>query len=427
MLERALSVDLVGRYRQNIVTPVIIEAKEQLFESLRGELQEIRRSLPDRIGLGLLRSPQLSLFSSKDIPRFSMSALPLTADLIEDLSESQAVEKIYPDYIKRALDEGVFKDKKGKDFTSTYYTKKVIGADRANVQGYTGRGVKVVVIDSGLRTTHPQNRAMIARTAAPEKGMSGEDANGHGSWCASAIAGRYQIDPTYRVPVEGMAPDATLISIQALGFVVGMGSSSDIIKAMSQAIEYRADIVSMSLGSEDAPPDKDNPEAVAVNKLVEHGIIPVIAAGNSGPKSMTVGSPGSCLNSLTVGAWNTIKGELAGFSSRGPTMGDNYVKPDVIAPGVQIDSALVGFLDAMVNSSQIKYGPISGTSMATPHVAGLLACARQLYAENDILLTGTMVKDAMSAGRTKNNETGWGMITWDILQEHLAIHQAATR
>lgn len=436
MVQRALTRDLTTRYRQNIVTPVILKSKESFFESLRDELNEINRSVMSQFpGLGILRGGMpLSLFSSKQIPRFGMFAMPLTSDLIEDLSGSQKVEMIYPDYIKFALDynisgtgtsytsnaPGVFKDKKGKLFTSTFYTKKVIGADKANQQGYTGKGTKVCVIDTGARTTHPQNRGVIRNTAMPEKGGSGEDANGHGTWCNSCVGGSYQVDPNYKIPVEGMAPDTQLISIQALGFVVGMGSSSDIISAMSMAIDYGADIVSMSLGSNDAPPDKENPEAVGIDNLVAHNIIPVIAAGNSGPAPQTIGSPGSCRNSLTVGAWDTTKNELAGFSSRGPTKGDGLMKPDLTAPGVQIDSALVGFLDAMVGQGQFKYGAISGTSMATPHVAGLLALARQMYADNGVLLTCDIVKTAMQMhGHTKNNEDGWGMVTWDILNTHM--------
>lgn len=418
MLERAFTRDLLLKYRQNIITPVIVKAKGGYYDQLRSELIEIKRQTSP-VGMGLLRVPQVSLFSFKELPRFGMLALPLTSDIIEDLSDSPKVELIYPDYIKYALQEGIFTDNKGKKFTTTYYSKRVIGADRANQEGFTGKGIKVVVIDSGLRTTHPQARGMIARTAAPEKLMTGEDANGHGTWCGTCIAGAYQVDPAYKVPVEGVAPEAQLTMIQALGFVVGTGSSSDIISAMSMAIDYGADIVSMSLGSNDAPPDAENPEAVAVNALVARDIIPVIAAGNSGPAPQTIGSPGSCLNALTVGAWSTIDNQLASFSSRGPTKGDGLIKPDVIAPGVRIDSATVGLIDAMA-PGQPRYASISGTSMATPHVAGLLALARQMYAREGVLLTPEIVKEAMKLhGHSKNNETGYGMITWDILKTHM--------
>ncbi|MDP2217184.1 MAG: S8 family serine peptidase [Methanolobus sp.] len=335
MLRRALTQGLMTKYRRGIITPVIIKSKENLFDSLITELQEIRKSfnLPHLLDF----QGMTSLFGLKKIRMFNMVSIPLIADLVEDLSESVKVEKMYPDLIKYAFQDGVFTDRRGKQFTTTYYTKRVIGADKANQEGFTGKGVKVVVIDTGIRASHPQARRFITRTAAPEKGMLGYDNNGHGTHVSTTIAGSYQLDHAYNAQVEGMAPDTTLISIQSLGYVVGMGSTSDILKAMSMAIEIGADIVSMSLGSNEAPPDAENPEAEAINKLVEHNIIPVVAAGNSGPGAQSVGSPGSVEKALTVGAWDTINNKLADFSSRGPTKGDGLTKPDVIAPGYRID------------------------------------------------------------------------------------------
>ena len=210
-----------------------------------------------------------------------------------------------------------------------------------------------------------------------------------------------------------------LISIQALGFIIGMGTSSDILQAMEMSIGLGAKVVSMSLGSDDAPKDEDNPEAKAINELVDRGIIPCVAAGNSGPDASTVGSPGSCLNSLTVGALDELKGEIADFSSRGPTAGDGYIKPDIMTPGVRINSALIGYLDNMVDPTQPRYGPISGTSMATPHCAGLVTCMAQLYRERiGKELTVDEIKTMMEAlGKPKDNNIGWGMLSWDIVSE----------
>jgi subtilisin family serine protease len=317
--------------------------------------------------------------------------------------------------------DGVFQDAKGKPFTSTWWTKKAIGADIANEGGFKGQGTTAVVIDSGARTTHPQLRGAQALSAAREKGQSGRDANGHGTWCSACVGGSFATDRAHGAPVEGMAPETNLVSIQALGFVVGVGSSVDIIKAMEMSLGLGADVVSMSLGSNDAPPDTDNPEAIAIKKMVEADIIPVIAGGNSGPTPETIGSPGSVNEALTVGAHDPVTGELADFSSRGPTGGDGLIKPDVVAPGVMIDSALVGLLDTMVDPKARQFGAISGTSMATPHVAGLLANARQFYREKlDTVLTVDMVKDAMrlnaeANGIVKDSQMGWGAITWDIL------------
>lgn len=419
MLSRALTQGLINKYRRGIITPVIIKSKENLYDSLIEELKEIRNTfnLPRMFDF----QGMTAIFGLKQLRRFNMVSIPLIADLVEELSESAKVEKMYPDLIKYAIQDGVFADRRGKQFTTTHYTKRVIGADIANQEGFTGRGVKVVIIDTGIRASHPQARRFITRTAAAEKGMTGFDNSGHGTHVSTTIAGTHQADPTYNVPVEGMAPDATLISIQALGYVVGIGATSDILKAMSMAIDMDADIVSMSLGSNESPPDAENPEAEAINKLIEHNIIPVVAAGNSGPNAQTVGSPGSCLNAVTVGALDTINNKLADFSSRGPTKGDGLTKPDVIAPGFRIDSGTVGLIDAQ-SPGQPKYASISGTSMATPHISGLLSACRQMYQAEGVILTADVVKQAMQMhGHAKNNSDGWGLLTYDILKEHL-IH-----
>lgn len=418
MISRALTQGLINKYRRGIITPVILKSKEGQFDSLLTELREIHKTfnLPQ-----LFDFQGISIFGLKKLRRFNMVSLPLIADLVEELSESPKVTTMYPDLMKYAIQEGVFVDRRGKQFTTTHYTKRVIGADRANKEGFTGKAVKVVVIDTGVRASHPQARRFITRTAAAEKGMTGFDNSGHGTHVSTTIAGSYQVDPAYKAPVEGMAPDATLISIQALGYVVGVGATSDILKAISMAIELGADIVSMSLGSNEGPPDAENPEAEAITKLIEHNIIPVVAAGNAGPGAQTVGSPGSVEKALTIGAWDTINNKIADFSSRGPTKGDGYIKPDVIAPGFRIDSGTAGLIDAQ-SPGQFKYAAISGTSMATPHVSGILACAKQMYAQQGILLTVDVIKEAMKlhSGRTKNNTEGYGILNWDILKTHLA-------
>lgn len=417
-----------------IVNPVIVESKTNRFGDVRAILRDMvpeRGLLPRFTGLPrLTRLAEFPFGGFKPVERFNMVGTVLTRDLLEEVAQMGEVRKVYPDTIKWALqfptvpESGVFQDSRGKPFTSTWWTKKAVGADIANERGFTGKNTTAVVIDSGARITHTQLRGVQALTAAREKGMSGGDSNGHGSWCTSCVGGSFATDRNYGAPVEGMAPGCNLISIQALGFIIGIGSSVDIIEAMSMSIGLGADVVSLSLGSNDAPPDADNPEAIAVKEMVNAGIIPVIAAGNAGPGSGTIGSPGSVREALTVGAHNSITGELADFSSRGPTTGDGIIKPDVIAPGVKIDSALVGFLDTIVDTKARKYGALSGTSMATPHIAGLLACARQFFREElNTTLTVGMVKEAMklqaeSNGGRKDNQKGWGPLTWETLTTH---------
>lgn len=421
-----MTPDLLRTYWSKVVSPVIVEARAGAFDGVRDKLRGMvpLDMLQPKFGFlprltGLVEIP----FSKwKDVPTFGMVATVLTPKLIEEVAQWGDVQRVYPDYTKFAVQvvpsQGVYEDHKGAPFTSTYWTKRLMGLDRANEKGFDGRGIKSVIIDSGGRVTHEQLRGLTILTAAPEKGMSGIDSNGHGTWVCSCVGGSTGLDRRYNVPVEGMAPHCDLISIQALGFVIGMGSSSDIISAMETCIGLDARVINMSLGSADAPKDEDNPEARVIDALVEKNIIPCVAGGNSGPGSETIGSPGSCMNALTVAAQDPLTGKIADFSSRGPTAGDGYIKPDVSAPGVMIDSALVGFLDSMVDPTQPKYGPLSGTSMSTPHLAGAVTCMGQFYEE--VLgkrLTVHEVKLMMEQlGHEKTNLDGWGLFSWDIVE-----------
>jgi len=429
--------NLLRTYRSRVASPVIVEAKTDLFERVRTQLREIvpTNLLEARFHTFLPRVMSLIEFPLskwKELKTFNMVAAVLTPNLIEEVAQWREVKRIYPDFIKWALQvvppEGIFKDYREKPFTSTYWTKRLLGLDRANRQGFTGRGVTTVVIDTGSRVTHPQLRRVKALTAMPEKGASGEDSNGHGTWCVATVGGSYAIDRRYKIPVEGMAPKCLLTSIQALGFIIGMGTTSDILKAMEMSAGLGARVVSMSLGSDDSPKDEENPEAKAINELVTRGVIPVVAAGNLGPGPSTVGSPGSCLNSLTVGSISPFTGEVSTFSSRGPTAEDGYVKPDVVAPGERINSALIGFLDQMTDPTQTRFGPISGTSMATPHVAGLVTCMAQMYREElGRELTVEEIKTMMAElGHEKNNDDGWGLLSWDVVESWVSTQYGIT-
>ena len=425
-----MTPDLLRTYWSRTVSPVIVGARAGTFDRVRNQLKAIvpLDMLQSKFGLLPRLTGQVEIpFSRwKEIPTFNMVATVLTPELIEEVAQWDDVERVYPDYTKYAVqvvpDKGIYKDIKGVPFTSTYWTKRLMDLDRANEKGFTGRDIRAVVIDTGARTTHEQLGRVRILTAMAEKGGSGIDANGHGTHCASTLGGARGFDRRYNVPVEGMAPHCDLTSIQALGFVIGMGSSSDIISAMETCIGLDARVVSMSLGSADAPKDEDNPEAVAIDALAERNIIPCVAGGNSGPSPKTIGSPGSCLNSLTVAAHDPLTGKIADFSSRGPTAGNGYIKPDVSAPGVRINSALVGFLSEMVDPTQPQYGPISGTSMSTPHDGGLVTCAAQLYEE--VLgkrLTVYEVKRMMGElGHEKTNLDGWGFLSWNLVERWMS-------
>ncbi len=139
-----------------------------------------------------------------------------------------------------------------------------------------------------------------------------------------------------------------------------LGYASNVILAFEWAVNNNARVISYSCGGL----RHYSPYTIAIDNVVAAGVIPVIAAGNSGMSSYTIECPGDEINSTTVGATDSSD-TIADFSSRGPVdlNGQKYIKPDVSAPGVDIESTYPGG----------SYEVASGTSMATPHVSGTVA------------------------------------------------------
>jgi len=414
------------------IAPVIIESKEDkfdnVFSAIRGILSEGRfgRIIQD-----------FDIFPTmRTIPRFNYIATILPREWIFDLADAREVHKIFPNTLKFAIDvptvpeEGIFYTERGAfkevaPFTSTYYTKKLIGADIANEKGYTGAGVNVAVTDTGLTRRHPATRHMTLDSTM----LQIHDENGHGEWCSACIGGAYTED--YRlgrrikqtIPTEGMAPDANVVGIKCLGYIVGTGSDDGIIKAIELAHNmYRSDIVSMSLGGKikNRNPEND-PYYKVINDLTEQGVVFCVAAGNEGPDPSTVGTPGWISSALTIGAYDPVTGNMADFSSRGPTP-DGRIKPDCIAPGVNIHAPICGILDRAGDNTKNNYSPLSGTSMATPHVSGLVACMKQAHREllDKELTTPEIKKMLQELGHEKNNESGHGLISWQMYEEWIS-------
>ncbi|MFK4090340.1 S8 family serine peptidase [Kribbella sp. NPDC020789] len=241
-----------------------------------------------------------------------------------------------------------------------------IGAPAAWAAGYTGRGVKVAVLDSGVDAAHPDFAGRLQTADFTVTNL--EDNVGHGTHVGSIIGGSGAASGgQYR----GVAPDATILSgkVCADEFC----EESAILAGMDWAVQQGARIVNLSFGGYDWP--GVDPLEEAVNRLTaEHGTLFVVSAGNEGPSDGTISSPGSAAAALTVGAVDRDD-KLAEFSSRGPTT-DGLEKPDVTAPGVDIVAAKSAHstIGEPVGSSYLK---LSGTSMAAPHVAGAAALLAQ--------------------------------------------------
>ncbi|WP_405104796.1 S8 family serine peptidase [Micromonospora sp. NBC_01405] len=246
-----------------------------------------------------------------------------------------------------------------------------IGAPVAHAAGLTGKGVTVAVLDTGVDPDHPDFAGRLAESRnfseAPESG----DTVGHGTHVASIIAGSGAASGgKYR----GVAPDATLLS----GKVCESTRCTDsaILAGMQwAAAEKHATVVNLSLGGMDTP-EVDPLEQAVQTLTAQTGTLFVIAAGNDGSDG-SVGSPASADAALAVGAVDRDD-ELANFSSRGPRVGDDGLKPDITAPGVEIVAARAAGSDLGEPVGE-KYMTLSGTSMATPHVAGSAALLAQRH------------------------------------------------
>jgi subtilisin family serine protease len=264
-----------------------------------------------------------------------------------------------------------------------------IGAPAAWAKGLTGKGVAVAVLDTGIDTDHPDLAGAVTAARDFSGSMTGtRDLFGHGTHVASIITGSGAASGGRFV---GVAPDATLLNGKVLDDT-GSGSESGIIAGMQwAAVDERARVVNMSLGGFFAD-DGTDPVDIALNQLTaQTGALFVVAAGNAGPDPISVSSPGAADSALTVGA---VDGQdtLAAFSSRGPRRGDGAIKPDITAPGVGIVAARAAgsTLGQPVGEA---YQRLSGTSMATPHVAGAAA----ILAGEHKAWTAPLLKEQLTA------------------------------
>jgi subtilisin family serine protease len=273
----------------------------------------------------------------------------------------------------------------GRTHATLDQSTKQVGAPTAWKSGYDGRGVKVAVLDTGYDAGHPDlaKQVVAAESFIPDQPV--QDLHGHGTHTASIVAGLGTASNGKR---KGVAPGAELLVGKVLDNR-GSGLDSEAIAGMEWAVQQGAKVISMSLGG--WPTDGSDPMSQAVDQLSKSsGALFVIAAGNAGAEE-TVGSPGTAAEALTVGAVDRDD-QLASFSSRGPRLGDGALKPEVTAPGVEIAAARAAGTEQGHVLSRY-YTAMSGTSMATPHVAGAAAILAQRHPD----WTGQQLKAALAA------------------------------
>ncbi|MFI1287613.1 S8 family serine peptidase [Streptomyces sp. NPDC020792] len=284
-----------------------------------------------------------------------------------------------------------------------------VHAPEAWAAGYDGKGTKVAVLDTGVDAQHPDLADRIAASQNFTDSKTTDDRQGHGTHTASTVGGSGAASDGRK---KGVAPGSSLLIGKVLNDY-GYGLDSWIIAGMQWAVDQQADVVSMSLGNP-AIGDCTDPLAQATKQLSQntHTLF-VVAAGNAGPGIETVSSPGCVPDVLTVGAVDRDD-TTAWFSSRGPVAVTHTLKPEIAAPGVDISAANAG------GRGVYAYQTMSGTSMATPHVAGAAAVVRQAHPD----WTAQQIKAALvSSARTGGKVAGADQTGGGVLDVFGAVNQ----
>ncbi|MEV6244069.1 S8 family peptidase [Lentzea sp. NPDC051838] len=273
-------------------------------------------------------------------------------------------------------------------------TTKQIGAPTAWASGLNGTGVTVAVVDTGIDAAHPDVAGKITASENFSDEPDVADRHGHGTHVASTVAGT---GAGSSGKYKGVAPAANLVIAKVFNGA-GDADTSQVMAGIEWAARSGAKIVNLSLGG-DVTDGSDELSALVDRLTMETGALFVVAAGNNGPAGRSVTSPGAAASALTVGAVDR-QNKLAPFSSTGPRIGDALVKPEINAPGVGVVAARAADTSMGAPVSDL-YTAASGTSMATPHVAGAAALLLQQHPDwNAQTLKNALVTSAADVGMT---------------------------
>lgn len=272
---------------------------------------------------------------------------------------------------------------------------------------FTGSGVGVAVLDTGIYPHIDFGQRIAAFYDVVRRREYPYDDNGHGTHIAAIIGGSGEAS---QGRYQGIAPGCHLISVKVLD-AKGGGYASDVLMGLKWIREHREElgirIVNISVGSYSRRNMGENSALVrGVDAAWDDGLVVVVAAGNNGPAPMTVTTPGISRKVITVGCSdddkevNVMGTRMVDYSGRGPT-GACVCKPEILAPGAAIISCC---------NEENRYSVKSGTSMATPVVAGAIALLLEKYPDmsnRDVKLR--LRERAVDLGLPRNQQ-GWGLL-----------------
>ncbi len=331
--------------------------------------------------------------ASSEFKILPVSALTVPSDSLERIAGTDGVKAIYKDQKLKILS---LPEESGDSISVASSPEPEVIDDPRTMKGYTGEGVSVALIDTGADSNHEslKGRILAFKDFVNNQTYAYDD-NGHGTHCASLIAGDDGI---------GVAPGSDLVVIKVMDRD-GACYTSDALRALEWCIEnkdlYGIRVVSFSVGGE-SPSESSDLLNEACNRMTDEGMVMCVAAGNSGPSDSSIVVPGDAEKVITVGAVSSY-GEIFELSSRGPTA-SGEIKPDIVTLGVDVVSAMAG--------AETGRSSVSGTSMSAPLVSG--AATILLEADGDLAPSDVkriLLKTADDLGEAgPDNTFGYGAL-----------------
>lgn len=297
---------------------------------------------------------------SEYYPALGIAVVTSKADQLEDFRQRcaghQLPPSIVPELVYRILPETASEANSYTDTDKFTWGLQAVGAD---LSSYTGKGINVAVLDTGFDAAHPDFASRTVTTKSFVEGEDAADGHGHGTHCIGSSCGP-------RTPAQGpgygVASEANIFAGKVLG-ADGSGSDSTILAGINWALENKCEIISMSLGADVRTVHP--PYVTAGRRSLELGSLIIAAAGNNAQRS--AGNPGyvgAPANSPYIMAVAALDSTLAVADFSAQALDTEGGEVNIAGPGVDIYSSWPGAQ---------RYNTISGTSMATPHVAGVAA------------------------------------------------------